>query len=122
MNLQEARQRLPELAGLNDETALGVINESYYPNMDRAELAGRLGYTPSPPAVEPAGVVRGTADIGLSLGQGAVGAFKGISDIAGAENQVSQGLGAAGTFLGDLKSDQSKATMGASMARGCASC
>ena len=36
MNIQEARKRLPELAGLSDESALNVIHEVYYPTMDKA--------------------------------------------------------------------------------------
>lgn len=43
MTLQEARKVLPELAGLNDQSALTVIHSQYYPDMDKAELASRLG-------------------------------------------------------------------------------
>lgn len=49
MTLQEARKVLPELAGLNDQTALNVIHSEYYPDMDKAELAKRLGVEWVPP-------------------------------------------------------------------------
>lgn len=53
MNLEEARKRIPELAGLSDESALNVIHKVYYPTMDKAQLAERLGYkAPTPPAPE----------------------------------------------------------------------
>ena len=43
MTLEEARRKIPELNGLNDEAALNVIHEVYYPHMDKADLAARLG-------------------------------------------------------------------------------
>jgi len=43
MSLAEVRQKLPELSGLSDESALNVIHEVYYPNMNKADLAARLG-------------------------------------------------------------------------------
>jgi hypothetical protein len=42
MNLQDARKKLPELAGLSDESALNVIHQVYYPTMDKADLSKRL--------------------------------------------------------------------------------
>ncbi len=43
MTMQEARKRIPELNGLSDESALNVIHQVYYPNMDKADLGSRLG-------------------------------------------------------------------------------
>ena len=43
MTLDEARKRIPELSGLSDESALNVIHEVYYPHMNKADLAARLG-------------------------------------------------------------------------------
>jgi hypothetical protein len=40
--LAEARQKLPELAGLSDESALNVIHRVYYPQMDKGQLASNL--------------------------------------------------------------------------------
>ncbi|MCU0924722.1 MAG: hypothetical protein MUF44_01425 [Hydrogenophaga sp.] len=52
MDLNEARKRIPELAGLSDESALDVIHRVYYPDMDKAVLAERLGYK-APPSPAP---------------------------------------------------------------------
>lgn len=43
MTMQEARKRIPELAGLSDQSALNVIHQVYYPTMDKNDLASRLG-------------------------------------------------------------------------------
>lgn len=43
MTLEEARKKIPELNGLSDESALNVIHEVYYPHIDKADLAARLG-------------------------------------------------------------------------------
>jgi hypothetical protein len=43
MTLDEARKKVPELAGLSDESALNVIHKVYYPHMDKSDLAARLG-------------------------------------------------------------------------------
>jgi hypothetical protein len=40
--LAEARQKLPELAGLSDESTLNVIHRVYYPHMDKEQLASKL--------------------------------------------------------------------------------
>jgi hypothetical protein len=51
MNLQDARQQIPEISGLSDDMAVDVIRQVYYPDMDRADLADRLGVRAvSPPA------------------------------------------------------------------------
>jgi hypothetical protein len=47
MTLDEARKKIPELSGLSDESALKVIHQVYYPHMDKADLAARLGVTQS---------------------------------------------------------------------------
>ena len=60
---------------------------------------------------------RAAGDVGLALGQGAVGAFKSISDIFGADNAVSSTLGDVNEGLQNLKSDQSKAILANSQRR-----
>lgn len=42
-SMAEARKRIPELAGLSDESALNVLHEVYYPHWDKAKLAEELG-------------------------------------------------------------------------------
>ncbi len=110
MNLQDARKKLPELNGLSDESALNVIHEVYYPSMDKAELASRLGYkAPEVPIeIKNPGFFRGMADTGLALGQGVAGAFQSMSNLVGADNAVSRGLEDASKGLETLKSNESQ--------------
>ena len=51
MTMQEARKRLPLLAGLPDDSFVDVVHRLYYPYMDKAELAASIGYTLPPPMV-----------------------------------------------------------------------
>lgn len=51
--MEEARKRIPELDGLSDESALSVIHQVYYPEMDKADLAERLGVKIAPPMPKP---------------------------------------------------------------------
>jgi hypothetical protein len=71
----------------------------------------------APVAAEKPSVARRIGDVGLSLGQGALGSFKSISDFLGADNPVSGGLDDASKFLFAQKSAQSQAATQASMAR-----
>lgn len=95
-------------------------------SFDELDAAGiGVGYRPMSFAEEPATVpppaerstMRAIGDMGLALGQGALGSFKSITDLAGADNAVSGGLDAASKFLGAQKSAQSQATMRESLAR-----
>jgi orotate phosphoribosyltransferase len=117
MDLNAARQKLPELAGLSDESALNVIQATYYPDMDRGDLAKRLGVTIAPPPVPERSTLRAVGDVGLSLGQGAAGAFKALTDLGGADNTASRGLASMSKFLGNQKSEQSQAILQNSMER-----
>lgn len=62
-------------------------------------------------------MIRAAGDLGLSLGQGAIGSVKALTDIAGADNAASQTLGSMSEYLGNQKSEQSKATLKASQER-----
>jgi len=53
MTLQEARQRIPALAGLNDAQAYDFIHSVYYPTVDKDELAKFLNYTPESSNLRP---------------------------------------------------------------------
>jgi N12 class adenine-specific DNA methylase len=117
MDLNAARQKIPELAGLSDESALNVIQAAYYPDMDRGDLAKRLGVTIAPPPVPERSTLRAVGDVGLSLGQGAAGAFKALTDLGGADNTASRGLASMSKFLGEQKSEQSQATLQNSLER-----
>lgn len=109
MDLNEARKRLPELAGLSDESALNVIHEVYYPNMDKAALAGRLGYKPPAPPAPERSMLRAVGDLGLQTVGGAVSGVRMMTDIAGADNAVSTGLRSAEDALRELQSATAKA-------------
>ncbi|AFU45879.1 hypothetical protein C380_10890 [Acidovorax sp. KKS102] len=105
MNLQEARKRIPELEGLSDESALGVIQQVYYPDMDRATLAGALGYKmPEPPAPDRTwGAV--AKDVGVSALKGAIAvpeAFVGMADLLSG-GVAGKALEDAGFRPGDAK-------------------
>lgn len=45
ISIAEVRRKIPELNGLSDESALNVIHQVYYPEMEKADLAKRLGLT-----------------------------------------------------------------------------
>lgn len=51
--LTEARQKLPELAGVSDDVALNVIHRLYYPSMDKELLASKLCIQWPPEEVKP---------------------------------------------------------------------
>ena len=109
MDLNEARKRLPELAGLSDESALNVIHQVYYPNMDRAALADRLGFKAAPPPVPERSMARAAGDLGLQFAGGAVSGVRMMSDLFGADNAVSGGLRGAEDALRELQSAAAKA-------------
>lgn len=93
---------------------------NFFDQFDKAESTSSNFFdqfdAPAAPAPK-TGLVRSAADIALSAGQGATGAFKAITDLAGAENVVSSGLDDAGKYLQTLKSPGSKATLENSQAR-----
>ena len=54
MTLEEARKRLPILAGLDDESFVDVVHQKYYADMDKAEFSKWVGYkAPVAPAPKP---------------------------------------------------------------------
>lgn len=106
MNLQEARKKLPELNGLSDESALNVIHEVYYPGMNKADLANRLGYKPLEAPVPERSTMRAVGDLATQFGTGAVSGVRMMTDMFGADNRVSQGLRSAEEALGGLLSAQ----------------
>ncbi|XVJ69965.1 MAG: PLxRFG domain-containing protein [Rhizobacter sp.] len=108
MNIQEARQRLPELAGLSDESALNVIHEVYYPDMDKATLGARLGLKLAEPTAPERSTLRAMGDTAIHFGRGAVSGVRMMSDLAGADNKVSAGLRSADQAMGELLSATAK--------------
>ena len=119
MDLNEARKRIPQLAGFDDHTAFELIRTNYYPDVDATVLAQRLNYTPKVVNApeKKAGILRTVGDLGLKLGQGVVDAG---SMAVGAANLASGGLvgkglrsigydpQAANQIIGEYLSDDQK--------------
>ena len=120
MNLAELRKTMPSLSGLNDQDAVDVIHQVYYPTRDKAEISQVLGVTPpgAPPAPQ-AGVIRTAGDVGVKLAQGAVdlgAAAVGLGSLASG-GLVGKGMRAIGydpkrtnEVLGEYLSDSQKAS------------
>lgn len=109
MNLEEARKRLPELEGLSDPAAIDVIHEVYYPQMDKAKLAGKLGYKAPPAPAPERSTMRAAGDLALQFGGGAVSGVRMMSDLLGANNAVSGTLRNAEDALQKLQSAAAQA-------------
>lgn len=82
-----------------------------------SELEGMPSDSPDVDTLPERSAARAAGDIALSLGQGAIGSVKSITDLAGAENPVSQGLGGMSEYLGNQKSEQSKAVLAPNLER-----
>ena len=94
MNLQEARKRIPELDGLSDDAALSVIQQVYYPDIDRATLASRLGVkVAAPPAPE--------RTWGQAIGDTAVQMAEGVNTTLGAVPSIVAPDGSMAGFFRD---------------------
>lgn len=122
MNLTEARKKIPSLAGLNDQDAVEVIHQAYYPHADKRELSKFLGVPMRETAAqsgEGAGVLRSAGDLGIKVAQGVVdlgSAVVGISSLA-TGGLVGKGMRAIGydpertnRVLGEYLSDSQKAS------------
>lgn len=107
--LQDLRAKLPELEGLDDDTAVNVIQQVYYPTVGVEKIAARLGLKPpAPPEPEAPGLLRSTADTGVALAKGGALGVKMLSDAFGADNPVSNLAGKAVDAIGSLESNYSK--------------
>lgn len=86
--LAELRSQLPELQGLTDDQAVDAVQQAFYPDFSRDEIARDLGVkiAPPPPAPAPERTLGGTiADTALSVGKGIIAvpeAAVGLADIA----------------------------------------
>jgi hypothetical protein len=117
-DLNAVRKKLPALAALDDDQLVDALHELYYPQMDKGELANRLGYKPPEKPVEQAGLFRSAGDVGIKLAQGVVDlgqSVVGVGDLA-TGGAVGNALGKIGydpkgtnDFLGDYLSDSQKA-------------
>jgi len=104
MNFQEARKKLPQFNNLPDDSFIDVVHRVYYPDMDKADLAGRLGYKMPEPPVPERSAARAMGDLATQFGGGVVSGVRMMSDMFGADNAVSGGLRSAEEALRSLQS------------------
>ncbi len=101
MDINEARQKLPALAGLDDDSFVGALQQLYYPDRSTGEIAQHLGVTltPPPPPPRPAASWGDrAADTGIALTKGAIGvpeAVVGAADLVtgGAAGKLAESAG-----------------------------
>jgi hypothetical protein len=94
--LADIRAKVPELQGLDDNQALDVIHQVYYPTADKAVLASKLGMQlPKPPteADSMGDTARGFKTAMLQLPQTAGGAIALAGDAIGSEGMREYGMG-----------------------------
>lgn len=115
--LADARSKLPDLAHLDDGQFVDAVQKLYYPQLDKATLASKLGYTPPAPPVQQAGVLRTAGDVGIKLAQGVVdlgSSVVGLGSLAtgGAIGKGMRAIGydpkATNDTLGEYLSDSQK--------------
>ena len=84
-SLKDIRAQIPELSGLDDDAAVAVIHQAYYPDLELSAVASALGHKAKEPKAEPSSKARRLlGDTGLSLLKGVIGvpeAAVGIADL-----------------------------------------
>lgn len=102
MDINTLRKTRPELAGLDDGQVVDVIHQTYYPDLDKGEIASKLGVklaTPEAAVKARERTLAGTAgDVGISLLKGAIAvpeAAVGLADLAtdGRVGKALEGVG-----------------------------
>lgn len=110
--IDQIKKLRPHYARLSDEQIAELWKESYYPDRPLEEVAQALGVqiaAPVAPEQESRSVGRVAGDLGLGLASGAISGVKMISDVFGADNAVSEGLGEANQYVQQFLSAQAKA-------------
>lgn len=98
-SIADIRKKLPDLAGLDDDQVVDVVQQVYYPSRSRDEVAQRLGHKTPAAAQEPSGLARRVlGDSAVSLVKGAIGvpeAAVGIADLVtgGRAGQAAESVG-----------------------------
>ena len=109
MDLNYFRQQIPQLNGLDDQSALDLLHKHYYPGVDKQRMADVLGVkAPAPPKPERS-TIRAVGDLATQFAGGAVSGVRMMSDVFGADNAVSGGLRSAEEALSALQSAAAKA-------------
>jgi hypothetical protein len=62
MDIQQLRARMPHLANLDDQQVVDVVQRVYYPKVDRAVIAERLGVRLPDLLPEEPGLLRSAGD------------------------------------------------------------
>jgi hypothetical protein len=107
--LAELRAKLPALEGLDDTHAVEFIQRVYYPKVDPAVIAQSLGVVPPAPPKPERSMMRAGADVALSGARGVGTGVRMLTDLAGADNRVSQGLRTADEAMRGLQSERAHA-------------
>lgn len=109
-SLADLRRQFPDLEGLDDESAVDAIQQAFYPDFDRQQIADRLGvkFAPVEAPVEPRGLLRGAADLGIEAVSGIARGVQFTADAFGADNPVSSAAGAVDEFAREYLSAQAK--------------
>lgn len=110
-SIADIKSQYPDLNDLDDDQVVDVLHENFYQDLPRDAVAASLGVKPKPVPVAPTGFARGMGDRALALGQGVIGGAKMLSDLAGADNMVSENLGRSNAALQDLYSPGRKTEM-----------
>lgn len=110
MNLADLRRQIPELEGLDDASAVDAIQQAYYPDLDRQQIADRLGvkFAPAQTPAQSRGLMRGAADMGIEALSGVARGVKFTADAFGADNAVSRVAGTVDTIAREYLSAQAQ--------------
>ncbi|MGC3944590.1 MAG: PLxRFG domain-containing protein [Chryseolinea sp.] len=83
-DLTALRKSIPELDGLDDDQAVDVIHQVYYPDMERSAIAARLGVKPPPEPEKKRTWGEAAGDVAKSVAAGVNSALvKPIGELAG---------------------------------------
>lgn len=95
MDLNEARQRYPQLSNLDDNAAVDVLHTALYKDWDRNKLAEAFGVTPAAPKADanaPGDMSRGFQKSMLQIPQTGGGLVALAGDLMGSEGIKNYGL------------------------------
>lgn len=87
--IAELREKLPELRGLDDETAVRYVQRVYYPSRSPDEVASALGYKAPPPPAQPRGMAAAVNDTVIDFANAAAGGVSAAGNFIAPGNPVS---------------------------------
>ncbi len=109
--LADIRAKLPDLEGLDDEQAISVIQQVYYPTVPVEQIAARLGYKPASSAALPERTkLAAVGDTAIETVNAAIGGIGSIGSFVAPGNPVSEFIDAGIVKpLQERQSDRKKA-------------